>query len=278
MRKLMIAAAAAAMIGSAQALSFDPIDCTEDVVNPETCPLVVYKLTASGKTVQDVDDGAYKAVATLKVSKGALAFNYNEACAEEGACCYDTARLYAQVKVGKTTTKVAVDDIAIGKWSVFGKNLDKALAYRTEIKKGKSVSLESDLELSFAGSVYAYGEDEDGLAVWEEADDALAFQAVAFGKFTCKVEYTKASEDKSACDPVNKDESCEAVWTPGNYSGWFVGQRTLVNDEQACFNCDCGEYDLFGGTWKATYQKKSVTDAAAQKLAFGKVLIDWDEI
>jgi hypothetical protein len=143
MKKLMIAAAAAAMISGVQAAAFAPGDCGDDlVITDAPCPVMVFKLTASGKTVQDVNEGEYKAVTSLKISKGALAFLYNEDCAENGGvCCYDAASLYAQVKVGKKTSKIAMTDVAITKWSVFGKNLDKALAWKTDIKKGKSVTV-----------------------------------------------------------------------------------------------------------------------------------------
>ena len=50
-----------------------------------------------------------------------------------------------------------------------------------------------------------------------------------------------------------------------------------MNEDQLCFNCDCGAYDIFGGTWKAVYQPKATTDAAILKLAFGKNVVFEDD-
>ena len=58
--------------------------------------------------------------------------------------------------------------------------------------------------------------------------------------------------------------------------GWFVGIYPCVNEEN-CFMCDCPDTDIFGGTWKAVYQKKVTTDAGAQKIAGVKFASDDDE-
>lgn len=276
MKKLMIAAAVAAMSVVGSAATFKPGDCsTPDELVNQACPVMVFKLTASGKTVQDVNEGEYKAVSALKISKGALALQFDECAAEcasaEASCCYATANIYAQVKVGKKTTKVGILDVDVTKWSVFGKKFEQAANWETEIKKGKSVKLESDLAIA--------GDGVDVLAIvdeTEEAVDSIVFNAVAFGNFTCKVQYSEASENDSTCVPTQKGEVCEATWTPGKYNGWFVGTRELGLADFACFNCDCGDADLFGGTWKATFQKKYVTDAEAQKLALGAVMFGLD--
>ena len=257
MKKLMIVAAAAAMTIGANAAVFAPIDCdTPDTESP--CPVLVFKLTANGKATVDMNDGAYKTVKTLKIQKGALALLPNEDCAAEGLCCYDTATLYATLKLGSETVYLGLEDLEIGKWSVFGKNFEKAKNYLTMIKPGKSVTLESDL--------FILGEDVDTL----DGEDTVSLWAAAFGEFTLKV--SKAGKAGGYCveDP---EKGCDPIWTPKTYNGWFVGYRGLVNDMYSCFNCDCGEYDIFGGTWKAVYQSKLSSDADAQKLAFNKKVI-----
>ena len=282
MKKLMIVAAAAAMTVVAKAApSFEPVDCQDpDETEEAACPLMVFKVTASGKTVQEATkkDYDYKTVKTLKVTKGALVFKYDEECAEAGLCCYPAADLYANVKVGSKTAKLAVADVVVAKWSVFGQNIGKALAYRTQIKAGKSVKLESDLFLQTEGAfdepatevVYVVGEDE--------VEDTIDFAASAFGGFTVKVVNSKTKVSSGYCDVETNEGACYATWTPGTYNGWFVGQRELLGGDSACFNCECGTYDVFGGTFKAVYDSKKTTDEAAQKYVFGKVLFaDEDE-
>ena len=265
MKKLMIAAASAALVTAANAATLTPIDCLggEDA---STCDIQVFKVTGSGKTVQDVNDGAYKAVKTLKISKGALAFYYDEACAAEGACCYTEADLFATVKVGKTTVKAYVPGLEIGKWSIFGKNFEaKVRDYLHDMKKGSSVKVESDLYLSGADLDFIGSEGEY---------DTISLYASAFGQMTATLSKGKQGSDKY-CDPED-DPECVLSFTPGTYSGWFVGTRELISDGW-CFNCACGEYDIFGGTWKAVFQKKYTTVEGAQKVAFGKVLFGDDE-
>ena len=268
MKKLMIAAAAAALVSAVNAATLTPIDC--DPVDPVGgCDIQVFKLTASGKTVQDIEtsSASYKAISNLKVSKGALAFFYDEACAEEGACCYTTANLYATLKNGKSTFKVAVADLEIGKWSIFGKNFEaKVRDYLHDMKKGSSTKVESDLFIS--------GEDLEVLDAEEDAIDEISIWASAFGQMTAKNSKGKEGSD-AYCDPEDVPE-CVLTFTPGTYNGWFVGTREIITDGW-CFNCQCGEYDIFGGTWKAVFQAKAKTDADAQKVAFGKVLFGDDE-
>lgn len=282
MKKLMIVAAAAAMTTVAGAASFKPVDCA-DTITPTTtdCDYMVFKVTASGKTTQDVNSGAYKKVASLKVKKGALVFKFNADCAaavEDPICCYDTADLFATVKVGKETTKIAVPDISVDKWSVFGKDLEKAINWSTQIKQGKKVTLESDLFLVTPSGIAVKPADpaDDYISIDKDNDaylKTISFAASAFGKYQVKV--NKASSKvsgKGYCVVTTNSTACAATWTPKSYSGWFVGTRELLDGDQACFNCECGTYEVFGGTWKATYDAKKSTSAAAQQYAFGNAI------
>ena len=67
MKKLMIAAAAAAIVGAAQAATPIPVPCVDPT---DMCEPAVFKLTASGKLSMNM--GSYKTVQSLKVSKGLL--------------------------------------------------------------------------------------------------------------------------------------------------------------------------------------------------------------
>lgn len=268
MKKLMIAAAVAALVSAVNAATLTPIDCVEDTPDG-TCDIQVFKLTASGKTVQDVETSSqsYKAVSTLKVSKGALAFFFDEGCAEEGACCYTEAALFATLKNGKKSYKVAIEGLEIGKWSIFGKNFEaKVRDYLHDMKKGSSVKVESDLFLT--------GEDLDVTDYDEDVIDTVSIWASAFGQMTAKLSKGKSGSN-AYCDPEDEPE-CVLSFTPGTYKGWFVGTRELLSDGW-CFNCACGEYDIFGGTWTATFQAKYNTVDGAQRVAFGKVLFGSDD-
>lgn len=265
MKKLMVAASIAAFtVGAACAATLSPIDCSgpTSVVEKAECPAIVFKLTATGKAVTDMENGAYKTVKTLKVSKGALVLLPNTDCATDGICCYDTANLYATVKIGKETKQLGLEGLKIGKWSIFGKNFEKAINFQSEMKPGKTVSLESDLFVS--------GEDLDTL----DGEDTVSLFASGFGKFNMAV----SKVDNNACNFCSAEPAVgTAIWTPKTYSGWFVGGRNIVNDMFSCFNCECGEFDVFGGTWKAVYQAKFETVEAAQKYVFGSKLFDSDE-
>ena len=276
MKKLMIVAAAAAMTAVAGAASFSPVECDDPVTPVATsCPYMVFKVTASGKTVQDVNGGDYKKVASLKVKKGALLFKFNAACAladEDPVCCYDTADLFATVKVGKETSVIAVGDISVDKWSVFGKDLTKARNWSTQIKQGKKVTLESDLFLVTQSGIAVKPADpaDEMINISELEVQQISLAASAFGKFQVKVNSPKTKVNgKGYCTVTTNSTACAATWTPKNYSGWFVGTRDLLDGDQACFNCECGTYDIFGGTWKATYAEKYTTTAQAQTYAFG---------
>ena len=233
---------------------FRPVVCTNcggSNIETGACATVVFKVTGSGKAV--VDKGSYKTVEKLKIKKGALALE-GSACANEASnwkefCCYDGGYFYATIKAGKKTFAIAAP-ITVGVWSVFGKNLEKARNYLSMIKKGKSVCLDSAL------FVYAEETEWAGDVDLEE----FAFWASAFGKMDMKV--TNEKGDTKYCDREN-------------YTGWFVGTYPCVNMED-CFMCECPDTDVFGGTWKAVYQKKIRTFAGAMSLA-GVSISDDDE-
>ena len=271
MKKLMIAAAAAAMVCGVKAATITPTNCDPDPID-SACDVLVFKLTASGKAVQDMNEGAYKAVKSLKISKGALAFIPNEECAAVGACCYETANLYAQVKLGSAKDYVEIDELVIGKWSIFGKNFENKVSdYLHDMKKGSSTTVDSDLFITSAGApgdgtLTAIFADEN---IDDDGELPIDLWASAFGSMTAKL--SKGSNGSEAyCDPEIVPE-CVLDFTPKSYSGWFVGTYEQVSYGW-CFNCECGEYDIIGGTWKATYQKKYNTLEGAQKCAFGKII------
>lgn len=254
MKKLMTIAAVAAMTVVANAAPvFKPTICENcgGGTKDGDCDTVVFKVTGSGKAV--TDKGSYKTVASLKIKKGALAL-LGTVCAYQDTerCCYDEGYFFATVKVGKKVFEVGAP-VAVKVWSVFGKNLAKSRNFGTQIKKGKSVCLESAL--------FVYAE-ETGVfdGVFDE-DATFAFWASAFGKVDCKV--SKASSSKGYCE---EGKECEAIFTPKKYAGWFVGWYPCVGPED-CFRCDCEDTDIFGGTWKASYQKKLTSVSGAQGLA-----------
>jgi hypothetical protein len=209
-------------------------NCTQQV--SATCPVVAFKVTASGKTVSD--NGEYKKVSKLKVSKGALVLFSTSTDAE--ACCYDLYSLYLQVKVEKETWDLAILSEPLLKWSIFGKNLDAAMS----ASKSKKFSLDSDLGFNYDDDTA----DEDLFDVIE----GLVFEATAFGK--AKYVYNTKTTKKTDCVPCQTTTTDDVV--PGSYSGWFAGYMDKVSDNDACMTCTCADVDLFGGTWKAKYQSK----------------------
>lgn len=248
MKKMMIVAATAAISLGGYAISA-PADCGGG--SDATCGAVVFKLTASGKTVVTAKNGEYKTVGALKISKGALAI-YGTAETEDvvdpdtgvtnqvptGACCYDSADLFATLKAGSATYKVYLPGMDVAVWSVFGKNLDKVEA--GTLKAGSKTKLESALTIvcSDVDDDLTYDEDEDVLGV--------NFIASAFGSFT----YALSKGTTNLC---NNGQPCDPDWIPGSYSGWFAGYYTATDFNKLCFNCDCAN-DAFGGTWKAVYK------------------------
>jgi len=281
MKKLMIVAATAAMATVASAASFQAIDCEEAFESdPSLCDYMVFKLTASGKTVRDTKSG-YKKVDSLKVKKGALLFRFDECCAqsccatgEAGICCYNQADLYATVKIGKETYAVGIGDLVIDKWSVFGKDLRKALNWKNlstkELKK--KVTLESDLFLVTPSGVNVAPAEPQDPMISNFTLTQVSLAASAFGKAQVKFYKEGTKKTKGYCSVGTETTPCQAVWTPKTYKGWFVGTRAKLEGDQACFNCECGTYEIFGGTWKAVYTDKYTDYIGAQKLAFGGTL------
>ena len=216
---------------------------------------MIFKVTGSGKTATAEVKG-YKTVSKLKISKGALVLWGSGA--DEDACCYDQYSLYLNVKVGKLTYKLLKPQEALDTWTIFGKNMDAAdeLSWATDSKKSKKLGLESQIGISAVD-----GGDVVLDSVDETFDDNLAFFATAFGKATFK--YTGAKGDKTGCT-VCKPGTYEVV--PGSYSGWFAGLMTADGDE-LCLTCGCNDFDVFGGTWKAKYDKSMSTVNGWKKAA-----------
>lgn len=257
MKKLMIVAAAAALAGNSYGIALT--NCTKAV--ELDCPQVVFKVTATGKAIQwtDKEDYGYKSIAALKVSKGALVL-FGTTTGDD--CCYDTFSLYAQVKVGKTTKKIAFLNQEVKKWSVFGKNFDAAM----NNEKTKKYTLESDFG--------AYIEDDSSTDV-EGYDEVTGINllATAFGKAYYNVKAAKTKT--SGCQVCTITEGSAAL-TPGNYSGWFAGFQDKLSDDDACMTCECLDIDVFGGTWKAKYQKawsKANGWKSAASYAFGSSIL-----
>lgn len=267
MKKLMIVAAAAVLAGNSYGITLT--NCTNKV--ELDCAQVVFKVTATGKAIQwtDKEDYGYKSVAALKVSKGALVL-FGTPNPDVDDCCYDTFSLYAQVKVGKTTKKVAFLAQDVKKWSVFGKNFDAAM----NSESTKTYKLESDFG--------AYIEDDsstdvDGYELVEEVN----LLATAFGKATYSNKAATTKQvGKGACAVCVPVDGASKL-TPGNYSGWFAGFQAKISDDDACMTCDCLDIDVFGGTWKAKYQKKwskmNGWRSAASYVFGSSILADMDE-
>ncbi len=235
MKKLMIVAAAAAMAVSAQA-RIALTNCAQQVSG--TCPVVAFKVTASGKTV--TDNGEYKKTTSLKIKKGALVL-FSES-SDVDACCYDLYSLYLQVKVNKNTWNLAFLTQPLNKWSIFGKNLDAAMS----ASKSKKFSLESDIGLSYDDDTFELDETFDVI-------EAVVFEATAFGK--AKYVYSTKTTKATDCVPCSTTTADDVI--PGNYKGWFAGYMPNINpDNDECMTCTCAEVDLFGGTWQAKYQSK----------------------
>lgn len=259
MKKLMTFAAVAAMTYAGSALV--PGVCENCGVDPDSpngdCPTAVFKVTGSGKAVLAKD--GYKTVASLKIKKGGLALLAGDAeCSATGECCYQDGYFFATIKVGKSVFEVGTP-VNLNEWSVFGKKYDKARNYLDSIKPGKSVCLDSALFVST--------DEVRDSAVWEgpidwddEDTQVFSFWASAFGKVDMKV--TKDGKG-GYC---NKTKGCDPIYTPKKYSGWFVGWYPCVGQE-GCFRCGCEGIDIFGGTWKASFQAKKKTVSAAQALA-----------
>lgn len=247
------------------------------------CGTVVFKVTGSGKAA--LDKGSYKTVGSIKIKKGALAI-VGDKCLSDGRCCYDRGVFFAKIKAGKKTFDLMAP-ISVKVWSIFGKNLEKARDWESRIKPGKSVCLDSALFVTtvwqsdcandeyLAKSPFYFDWDGDVDLVgvgdtfdgdWTSIDQdnlpQFAFWASAFGKVDWKVSGLK--ESKKYCK--NTSSGCTPIITPKSYSGWFVGTYLCCNAEN-CFMCVCPDLDVFGGTWKAVFQKKVTTLGGAMNLA-----------
>ena len=258
MKKLMMVAAVAAMsfVGMA-AGSLQPQACEECGSSSSDCDVIVFKVTGSGKAVVVKSD--YKEVGALKIKKGALAL-VGELCEATGICCYSEGYFFAKIKAGKATFDMA-SYLELGVWSVFGKNLDKIRS--GDVKPGKTYKLDSALYISSAA-----GDTEvDGDTVVDA--ESIEFYASAFGTVNVKI-------SKGTSGTCNPKGPCDPTYTPKSYSGWFVGKYACLGEED-CFLCDCADTDVFGGTWKATYQKSKNSVAAAARLAGVSITEDEEE-
>lgn len=224
MKKLMIAAAVAAMTAGAYAGS-----CTDEPseLDCET----VFTVKFSGKTASENSAITYKTVQKIS-GKGTLSIN----------CDYVYETL--AVKVGKEKYDLVLADGTVTKFTVFGKNLEKALDESTR-KPGKTYSVESDLGVMFEG----------------QTDASINVNQVAFGKASIYI--TKDKTTKHPCSDDEVIEGCVPVMTPKSYSGWFTGNFETCLDEAAYEDdcIDCMDADgitaLIGGTWTAKYNKKA---------------------
>lgn len=266
MKKLMIATAAMAFAAVAQA----GIVVTNCVVKPSGCPELVFKLTANGKAT-DAYSKDYTSVGKFKISKGALVMWASDMDGDPKTtddCCYPAYSLYAEVKIGKATYNVLVPQTPIDSWTLFGKNQDEAYdAILGNATKAKTYTLDSQLGISASvpNGDNIYDVDTDPTFT-TDFDDA-AFVATAFGKGKVKVNYKKAT--CNSCGSTPASQSYEIV--PGDYSGWFAGFFKGTN-EDLCFVCSCTDINVFGGTWKAKYDKKTTTWTAAANRVFGSVV------
>lgn len=210
MKKLMIAAAVAAMtVGAFAAECSETPDCG-----------TVFEVKFSGKTGTQVLDknGGDKGYASVqKISgKGTLTVA-------------DYATELLDVKVGKYSDVVLLEDGEVIKWSIFGKNYSKV----ADPKPGKSYSVESDFGVVFA--------DQDEWAV--------TVTQVAFGKAKVKISKGSTSVCGESTDP------CIPTVVLKKYSGWFAGWYSPTCADFYGYEDDCISVDeeiaLVGGTWSA---------------------------
>lgn len=241
MKKLMMVAAVAALATSVQA----GIAVTNCAAPASTdCPNIVFKVTASGKIVDGISKD-YKTVSKLKISKGSLVLWGTGS----DDCCYDYYSLYIPVKLGKETFDIIVPQEELDCWTIFGKNLEKTM---DDYSKNKNFKLDSEIGLSF----------DDDASVGTVDDLALTFIATAVG--SAKYAYKAEAEKKSACTTGCVPASYDVI--PGTYSGWFAGYYPAEGDE-LCLTCTCNELDVYGGTWKAKYDKAKSVKAGWVKAA-----------
>lgn len=257
MKKLMVIAAAASLAAAAEAGIVVNTNCAPR--NP-SCPVVAFKVTASGKIAYPAEkkDDVYKTATKLQIKKGALViFGTADTAADE--CCYDNYSLYLNVKIGKNkeTIPVGVFFETLDSWSIFGKKYNKAL----EAEKSKKYSVESEIGMGYVNAGNAMGGASTTQGLGDSVTGAglsidlglqdFAFIATAFGKGTYAFRAGKTTNVCGVCSPGS--ETYE--FTPGNYSGWFAGIIDELGGEYGCLMCNCASLDVFGGTWKAKYDK-----------------------
>lgn len=275
MKKLMTAAAAVAFAAATQAGIVVNTNC-----NPRSssCPVVAFKVTANGKIAAPAAAGDYKTATKLTIKKGALVVfptqtGTNPYTGEE-ECCYDVYSLYLKVKVGKLgEVPVGVFYENIDSWSIFGKKYNKVL----DAVKSKKSSVESEIGLSYANTSTAASGISAANGSGDTVTDAtgtdadlgygltdFAFIATAFGKGTYGYTYKQNSQKDCNVCAVTADYY---EFTPGSYSGWFAGLVTDFGGDYGCLMCNCADIDVFGGTWKAKYDKTWSQSAAGWESA-----------
>ena len=286
MKKIMIVTAAVAIAAVAQAGIVVNTNCNPRV---GVCDDIVFKVTANGKVAAVKDSkkyGSYLTASKLKVKKGALVlFNTSNG----SGCCYGAYSLYAEAKVNGETYPVGVFGEALDSWSIFGKGYNQALM----AEKSKKYKVESELGISYENSTGSTDWTLDGLqgspslGLWntDELEDThplspnngaarFAFMATAFGKGTYAFDKGKSTNNCGVCIPgANTYE-----FTPSCYNGWFAGFVTNMDGDFGCLLCECAFIDVFGGTWKAKYDKsmtgKNGWESAARWVFGAAVLAD----
>lgn len=227
----MLAAAVAALTAGAFAAG-----CQEDP-EPVDC-VTTFTVKFSGKTATENAKQTYKTVQKLS-GKGYLYLKGATAVDEE-----------ISGKIGSEKFAKVLENGEITKFTVFGKNLAKAIDVN-QYKPGKSYSVESDLGVKFTA----------------QGDEQLNVNQVAFGKATIKI--SKASEHKSACGEPTTTPGCVPTMLPVSYNGWFTGDFSPLCLDEKNYNDGCYEFGgspiaLIGGTWSAKYSKsKSIAAVLA---------------
>ena len=232
MKKLMIAAAVAAMTAGAFAA------CSVD--DEDTTCATVFELKASGKI-----SGAKSTKVDYKVNKSLSAKGYLLIDAEY------TAEALVAFKYKGVKYAADIEDGEVIEFAAYGKNTD--LFNSEAFKPGKSYKLEADLGVVF---------DEADVG-----DAGLTLVMSTFGKIKAKV--SKATDEKkSGCTIIPGNSGCIPSYTPVKFSGYFAGYFDDCYDviDEAILNSDCEfeidpAYNLVGG--KVTLKYKDITPAAA---------------
>lgn len=216
MKKLMIAAAVAAMTAGAFAGN-----CAEDPVDVDCALVMTVKFSGKTATEKNLE---YKTVQKIS-GKGVLTLT-------------DYATEVLEVKVGKAKYDVVLEDGDVEKLTVFGKNLEKATDENT-MKPGKTYKVEADLGVKFD----------------EQDDYTVSVNQVAFGSATIKVSKPQTIKG-GACGEDTEIEGCIPTVALKKFSGWFTGKFQTCLDEVGyaddCVEFDADEVTaLVGGTWSA---------------------------